>query len=220
MAKEGLLAEVQKTEQEIEVKRSDGGALRAEWEKKDKLRREKERELQKEGKKTAEKRMRMTQIKNIKEMQALQREIDQIKQANSQLEEEVITFMTELEGEGNLLKEKEEELKALEEEWAEKRKESEVQLAEIEQAVVEASKIRRETAARLNGDLIGRYERIFAHRGGRAVVTASGGICEGCHMNIPHQLWNEVIKSEKLNLCPSCHRILYYEPPSAEDKQI
>ncbi|NIO11650.1 MAG: hypothetical protein GTO40_27980 [Deltaproteobacteria bacterium] len=38
-------------------------------------------------------------------------------------------------------------------------------------------------------------------------------------MNIPPQLWNEIIRSEKINLCPSCHRILYYNPPVSDEKQ-
>jgi len=220
IAREELLAEIETREKGIKENRADGGTLRAEWEKKDKLRRDKEKELQDEGRKAAEKRMKMAQIKNIKEMQALQREIDLIKQGNSQLEDELISVLEELEAEGNILKEKEEGLKAMEEEWRGKRQEAEAQLAELDQAVTEASKTRGETASQLNEDLIGRYELIFARRGGIAVVMASGGICQGCHMNIPPQLWNEIIRSDKLILCPSCHRIIYYQPPVSDDKQV
>ena len=219
MAKEELLAEIQTWEKRIVAHKADSGALRSEWEKKDKSRRDKEKELQDEGRKTAEKRMKMAQIKNIKEMQAIQREIDQIKQSNTQLEEELISVLEELEAEGKTLNEKELELKAMEEEWQGKRQAVETQLVELDQAVTEASKTRGETASRLNGDLIGRYEMIFARRGGVAVVMASGGICQGCHMNIPPQLWNEIIRSDKLILCPSCTRILYYIPPVSDDKQ-
>ena len=217
--KNELLKQIRETEEEIQTRRADGGNLRMGWETKDKVRQEKEKQLQEDGKRAADKRMRMAQIKNIKEMQAIQREIEQIKQANAQLEEEVVAAMTELEGEGGILKEKEDELKTLEDAWAEKRKAFDTELAEIEESMVEALKIRQETAARLNGDLIGRYELIFARRGGMAVVTASAGICEGCHMNIPPQLWNEIIKSDKLNHCPSCNRILYYQPTSSEDNR-
>ena len=220
IAREELLAEIETREKGIKENRADGGTLRAEWEKKDKLRRDKEKELQDEGRKAAEKRMKMAQIKNIKEMQALQREIDLIKQGNSQLEDELISVLEELEAEGNILKEKEEGLKAMEEDWRGKRQEAEAQLAELDQAVTEASKTRGETASQLNEDLIGRYELIFARRGGIAVVMASGGICQGCHMNIPPQLWNEIIRSDKLILCPSCHRIIYYQPPVSDDKQV
>jgi hypothetical protein len=66
--------------------------------------------------------------------------------------------------------------------------------------------------------LITRYELIFARRGGTAVVEVTGGICQGCYMNIPPQLWNEIIRSEKVNLCPSCQRILYYKPAMEQEK--
>ena len=57
---------------------------------KEKQRQEKDRVLQEEAKKAMDKRMRMNRIKNIKELQALQREIDQIRQNNGLLEEELI----------------------------------------------------------------------------------------------------------------------------------
>jgi len=67
---------------------------------------------------------------------------------------------------------------------------------------------------------MGQYELIFARRGGKAVVAVSDGICKECHMNIPPQLWNEIIRNDKLNLCPNCHRILYYKLPVPEDNQV
>ncbi|MEK6613553.1 MAG: C4-type zinc ribbon domain-containing protein [Candidatus Binatota bacterium] len=215
-----LLAEIQKKEGEIQAKRADIALLRAEWSEKDKQRQEKEQLLQEESKKATEKRMRMNRIKNIKELQALQREIDQIKLGNSQLEEELIKLMEEAEAYAGTLRAKEEELKQLEAAWREKQGEIEAQVAGIERAVAEASALRQAIATRLNRELIERYELIFSRRGGMAVVTVSDGICQGCYMNIPPQLWNEIIKSEKLILCPSCHRILYSKPTVPNDKQL
>jgi len=215
-----LLAEIQKKEEEIRTKCADIALFRAEWSEKDKQRQEKEQLLQEESKKATEKRMRMNRIKNIKELQALQREIDQIKLGNSQLEEEVIKLLEEAESYASALRAKEEELKQLEAAWREKQGEIEAQVAGIERAVAEASALRQAIATRLNRELIERYELIFSRRGGMAVVTVSDGICQGCYMNIPPQLWNEIIKSEKLILCPSCHRILYSKPTVPNDKQL
>lgn len=215
-----LLAEIQKKEEEIQAKRADIALLRAEWSEKDKQRQEKEQLLQEESNKATEKRMRMNRIKNIKELQALQREIDQIKLGNSQLEEELIKLLEEAEAYASALRAKEEELKQLEAAWREKQGEIEAQVAGIERAVAEASALRQAIATQLNRELIERYELIFSRRGGMAVVTVSDGICQGCYMNIPPQLWNEIIKSEKLILCPSCHRILYSKPTVPNDKQL
>ncbi len=219
-AKAVLLSELQKREVEIEAKKAETAALMSEWKERDKVRQEKEKVLQEEGRKAVEKRMRMTRIKNIKELQALQREIDQIKQGNAQLEEELIKVMEELEACAASLKGKEEELKRAEEERQEGRGVIESKVVGLEQAIAEAATIRKTLAEKLNGDLMKRYDLIFSRRGGTAVVTVSDGICQGCYMNIPPQLWNEIIKSERLNLCPSCHRILYYKPTIPNDKQL
>lgn len=215
-----LLAEIQKREEEAQSKGGEVETLRTEWAAKEKLRQEKEQILQDEGRKAMEKRMRMNRIKNIRELQALQREIDQIKQSNAQLEEELLKVLEELEGVSALLKEKESELNKLDEGWREKRAGIESQVVEIDKAVAAAAVLRGEIAARLDGGLIERYELIFSRRGGTAVVGVSEGICQGCHMNIRPQMWNEIIKSEKIIHCPSCHRILYYSPTVPEDKQL
>jgi predicted nucleic acid-binding Zn-ribbon protein len=213
-----LSAQLHEKEKEIQAHRSEIATLQAEWAERDKERRGKEALLQEDSSKATEKRMRMNRLKNIKELQAVQREIDQIKENNKQREEELITVLEDIEARSALISEKEEELKKLEEEWNGKKGEIETEVARLEQAVMEASTGRQAIAGRLDGDLIQRYELIFSRRGGMAVVTVSGGICQGCYMNIPPQLWNEIIKSETLNLCPSCHRILYHKPDGSNDK--
>ena len=82
----------------------------------------------------------------------------------------------------------------------------------IDAAVSEASTRRQTIASQVTGDLISRYELIFSRRGGTAVVEVAGGICQGCYMNVPPQLWNEIIRNEKVHLCPSCQRILFVKP--------
>ncbi|MBI4529029.1 MAG: hypothetical protein HY695_34970 [Deltaproteobacteria bacterium] len=219
-AKTVLLDEIQKTEGEIQTKRAEIELFRGNWAEKDRLRQGKEKLLQEEGRKTTDKRMRMTRIKNIKELQALQREIDQMKQSNSQLEEELIKLMEETEMSFASLQEKEQELARLEQEWTEKRAEIHSQLTGIEGELAEAAATRRQVAAKLDENLIERYELIFSRRGGTAVVEVSEGICQGCHMNIPYQLLNEILKSDKLIFCPSCHRILYLPETASTEKQL
>jgi len=164
--------------------------------------------------------MRMNRIKNIRELQALQYEVDQIKQANSQNEEELMAILEDLEGRASALKEKDEAIGVLERAWAEEKAGLEARATALDKEVAQSSAGRQTIAAQLNRDLIQRYEMIFSRRGGMAVVAISDGICQGCFMNIPPQLSNEIRKSETLHLCPSCHRILYYKPAVSNDKQI
>lgn len=210
--KQDLLSELAAKEKEIAVKKQEIAALNATLAEKDKLRLEKDRFFQDEGKKAMDKRMRMNRIKNAKELQALQREIDLIRQTNGELEEELIRIMQDVDSVKAQIQAKESEMAVMQEEWRAKQKELEEQIHGIDAAVSEAATRRESIAAQVAGDLISRYELIFSRRGGTAVVEVNAGICQGCFMNIPPQLWNEIIRNEKLHLCPSCQRILFAKP--------
>jgi predicted nucleic acid-binding Zn-ribbon protein len=215
--KQGLLGELQTKETEIAAKKREVESLTALLSEKEKLRRDKERVLQDEGKKVMDKRMRMNRVKNIKELQALQREVDQIKQSNGELEDALIQILVEIDGIKANIKAKEDEMAQILAEWQQKQQEMQSQISGIDRAVSEAATRRQTIASQIAGDLISRYELIFSKRGGTAVVEVAGGICRGCYMNIPPQLWNEIIKSDKVHLCPSCQRILYYKSSAGQE---
>jgi predicted nucleic acid-binding Zn-ribbon protein len=215
--KQGLLSELQAKEREIQAKQKEVDELNAACAEKEKLRADKDRAFQDEGKKAMDKRMRMNRIKNSKELQALQREIDLMRQNNGELEEELIKIMQEIDAIKANIQSKQAEMAALHESWQKQQQELEGQINGIDQAVSEASSRRQSIAANLARDLVSRYELIFSRRGGTAVVEVAGGICQGCFMNIPPQLGNEIIRSDKIHLCPSCQRIVYVKPVPLED---
>jgi uncharacterized protein len=57
--------------------------------------------------------------------------------------------------------------------------------------------------------LLQEYERIFAHRGGVAVVALVAETCQGCHMHLPPQTCLDLQRHARLSFCPHCHRILF-----------
>ena len=216
--KQGLVNELQERERFIQERKQELEALTGDYTAKEKLRQEKDRLLQDDGRKATDKRMRMNRIKNVKELQALQREIDQIRQANGEAEEELLTMMVEIDGVKAEIQTKQEALLAVQQDWQQKQEALQAQISAIDQAVEKASIRRKAIAAEIAADLMSRYELILSRRGGNAVVEVTGGICQGCYMNLPPQLWNELIRSEKVNLCPSCQRIVYYKAPEAQEK--
>ena len=115
--KQGLLSELQTREREIQAKQKEVDALTAACAEKEKLRADKDRVFQDEGKKAMDKRMRMNRIKNSKELQALQREIDLMRQSNGDLEEELIKIMQEIDAIKTSIQGKEAEMAALREAW-------------------------------------------------------------------------------------------------------
>ncbi len=210
--KQGLLGDLEFKQREIQAKKREIDSLTETLSDLEKLRVAKDRVFQDEGKKAMDKRMRVNRIKNVKELQALQREIDLMRQANGELEEELIKIMQQMDTVKAQVQTKEAEMAALNEEWQQQQQALGTQIDGIDRAVTEAASRRQSIAAQITGDLISRYELIFSRRGGTAVVEVNGGICQGCYMNIPPQLSNEIVRSDKVHLCPSCQRILYVRP--------
>ena len=208
--------EIERCEGEIAGLAAEVKSLRDAWQERDAVRRTKEQTVLDANRKATDKRMRMSQIKSIKELQALQREIGAIKESNAIVEEELIEVMTDMEEQEAVLKQKETELTDRRNDWNERKGPLQGEIAEIEAKIDKTREARNNTAARLNDDLMGKYELLFDRRGGTAVVSVSSAMCRACFMNIPPQLWNDVLRNERVNLCPSCQRILFYNPPAPE----
>ena len=69
-----------------------------------------------------------------------------------------------------------------------------------------------EIKGKISADLLRKYEQIRGIRRGLAVVSCWKEVCDGCHMSIPPQLYNELQKSKTtLYTCPNCNRFLYWE---------
>src|SRR4029077_9346276 len=68
----------------------------------------------------------------------------------------------------------------------------------------------------VDGDLCRKYEMIFSRRGGVAVVEVREGTCQGCRMRVPPQLYNQIKRNDQVFLCPSCQRMLHWQPLQEE----
>lgn len=211
------LNEIERFEGEIARLAVEVKTLKEAWEDKEGVRKAREQTIHDANRKATDKRMRMSQIKNLRELQALQREIGAIRESNAIVEEELIEVMTDLEAQEGVLRQKEDELTDLRNDWNEKKGPLQEQIAEIDQQIDQKREARDATASRLRDDLMGKYELLFDRRG-TAVVAVSSAICQACYMNIPPQLWNDVLRNERVNLCPSCQRILFYNPPAPEQE--
>ena len=163
-------------------------------------------------------RMRLSRIRNNMEYLALQREIDMGKEANQQLEEEILTVMENLEAVGPRLAEAQGVLQGLEEQVGVAVEGRRSQAEELRLGLA-AERSRRDALAQgMDPALRSKYEQIFERRGGTAVVEVRQEICLGCHMNVPPQLFNELQRLRTIHQCPNCHRILYWRPEGASDE--
>ena len=154
---------------------------------------------------------KLNQITNAREYNAIEKEQDTLKKTRATIEEEhqrLAESVREYEAD---VSEKEAKANELRQVIA---GEEDAIRQEAERAEGRAKTLEEERN-RLKKDLprptVARYDFIAKRRPGLVVVPARDGVCTGCNMMLPPQLFNEVQRATKLIQCPSCQRILFHE---------
>ncbi|MEO2168251.1 MAG: C4-type zinc ribbon domain-containing protein [bacterium] len=182
-------------------------------------RRELEALLQEEGRRVMDRRMRLDRIRNERELEAAQGEIDSLSESRSRHEDELLAMMEQDETVEGGLEEAEGALKELDSGARQKQASAESRRAKLNEEITAEATERERTAALLPESLRIRYERIFTRRAGLAVVRARNGNCTGCKMQIPPQLYNEILRCEDVHACPDCQRILFWQEETEADRE-
>ena len=171
-----------------------------------------ERELAEVEDRMKDRRMRLQRIRSEKELQATQREIDNLKGRITELEERELQVLEETETLGAELSAAEKNLREGEQALELERAALIAREAALVGEIDRDSAARKELAQNLDEEMMRRYELLFARRGGVAVVPVRDGTCQGCHMHVPPQLFNQILRGEQVFDCPSCKRILFALP--------
>ena len=154
---------------------------------------------------------RLFAIKTHKEYEALQKEMTDTKKENLEIEDRTISVMAEIEETEEALAEEKENYATLKEQYAREIAEKEKKIEELEVSRKPAEREKSEILSTIDPKILPLYERIFK-RNGRALALAENEKCTSCNMNIPPQLYNEILKQTQLVQCPSCKKILYTSP--------
>jgi len=91
-------------------------------------------------------------------------------------------------------------------------------ISEITKAYEIKKQEKKKMVSLINPEIHTLYERI-RRRNGVVIVQARNELCTGCNMNIPPQLFNEVLTSKRMIQCPNCQRILYCEETTEGEVQ-
>jgi hypothetical protein len=160
---------------------------------------------------------RIKRIKTNKEFLALQREIDLAKKRKADIEEQILTIMDKMEKRSS---ERERIRVSFETDRVildERKERIAGQIRELEAVLVEYQGKDKKLRKTVDPSLLSKYDRIKQGKKGLAVVECHDGVCKGCHMHIQPQLYNELVRGDRLIICPSCQRILYVKPSDGED---
>lgn len=152
----------------------------------------------------------MDAVKTNKEYQSLLKEIQDIEEKNSLIEDEMLAGLEHMEdGEKNVLKLKEEmalmekkvtEQKAIVTEKAEALKQRQAELEQQFNIQIKA----------VDAEILKTYKSVKLRVGAIAIVPVHNAVCKGCHLNLPPQMYNELHRQDSLKFCPHCHRMIYW----------
>jgi len=162
---------------------------------------------------------RIKKIKTNKEYLALQREIDLAKKRKADIEEQLLNIMDRIEKKAS---ERERIQKSFDADRVildEKKGKLLEQMEELQAVVKDYKGKDQKLRASVDKSLLSKYDRIRQSKKGLAIVECSDGVCKGCHMHIPPQLYNELVRGDKLIACPACQRMLYIPEGSSSAEE-
>ncbi len=159
---------------------------------------------------------KLSSVSTNKEYRAALKEIEELDRNRSLFEDKALELMEQveqLEGEIGAAAKGLEELKKRTE--ADKRA-IQQEMKNLDECLDDLVKEREQLCAKVDRELLSRYNMLRERRGGLAVSPVICGVCQTCHMGIPPQKFNELIRGDSLMSCPNCQRIIYW----GEDEKL
>ena len=201
--------------EELETRRNEEEAAVKAIEEKTKANqvKRKQRELDLSSKEEGIKKLQaqLYQLKTNKEYQTMQHEIEGQKADNSRIEDEILMLMEDAETlDKELVKEKALFAEA-EKHLIEDKKKIEAEISSLDGEISNLEAQRKEISALVDKKVLAHYEKVLANRDGLALAAVKSHSCQGCFMNLPPQVINEIKMGDKIVTCESCARILYIE---------
>lgn len=151
---------------------------------------------------------RLKEIKTQKEYQAVSKEISMARKMKTELEDQLLQKIGQIEELRGEIAEREGNLAQLEENVSSQQAEVQGKIDALEKDVAGDRTSREEKVRSLPANIVKRYGTLRELRRGIAVVEARDGNCLGCNMNLPPQLYNTLFRGNELITCPHCQRIL------------
>lgn len=170
-----------------------------------------ETDLQVNNTKAVKSQEKLKLVKTNKEYQSSLKEIDEIKAINSKIEDEMLQYLEKIETSEKNIIEKKESYAILAERL---KQEKDIIILESEQGrkkVAQLGEKWKTISKKIDPKLLEKFSVVKEMVSGRAIAAVKNAVCLGCNMQIPPQAYNELQRTERLEFCPHCQRIIYWE---------
>lgn len=201
---------IRRIEEQLMKAKAALDAVTAETDRMTKLRRQQERELEEVTDQLKKRQSRLFEIKTNQEYSAVLKEIEGLKHKVSVLEEAILVLLDQIEVELKARAEEERRVRSSEAEALRDTQRKEAELRQLRGRLSELQGARKGRSKNVESSLLQQYLRLLKSRAGLAVAPVRDGSCEGCHVALTPQLYNEVRRNEEILTCERCGRILYW----------
>ncbi len=172
--------------------------------------RETEAEIQMNEQRIKKSSERLKEVKTNREYLALQREIDDGKKRKEELETLLLKYLEQQESADKILTEQQADFEQLVEKIKSDKKNIDKK-GQSHRKLLKKYKLQKENIGKdLDPELLKLFNEIAKSNGGLVVAPVKDEVCMGCFMNIPPQLYIDVLRGKSLVMCPQCNRILYH----------
>lgn len=148
-------------------------------------------------------------ITNPKELAGLEQELDYLERRQSDVEDETLERMAEVEEKEESLVETRVDLERMEREWEARRDELRQRAEELRSRLTSLQRERERALLEVSEGDLSIYLDLRRRKGGEAIALVEDGICQGCRVALPTGLVQKVHRGEDLVYCGSCRRILH-----------
>jgi uncharacterized protein len=158
----------------------------------------------------SETRLMSGQVRNPKELAALQESIEALRRQHVHVENEGVEALLQLEETTAELVRARSALQSVEAKWRAEQSDLLQEEAKLKKLFIQCKKQRETLAAALGDTLLARYDDLRQRKAGVAVATIERNLCTACHVQVPTGVASTA-RNQSGNpvLCPSCGRILY-----------
>ncbi len=159
--------------------------------------------------KIAKSKEKLASVKTNKEYQALLKEIEDLKTANSTLEDQMLEILEQSDNAETQIRDKKQAFETAKIRVAEE-KAGIAMTAEQDRSRLAGLQADYQTVlGSVNPDILKAFRSVRSRIGNLAIAKVEDAVCAGCHMNVPPQMYNELQRFESLMYCPQCQRIIY-----------
>lgn len=169
-----------------------------------------EQEIEDDTMKVRKSKNKLMMVGNTREYHAMMREMDSLEKLNRMREEEKMALAEELAVQDQALSTLAGDVAAQEADIAEKRAGLDERLEAGRKRLEKLNKQRQTAGKAVPPPILGRYELIRSRLANPVIVSVTAGICSGCNIAIPPQVYNDLQKGQQIISCPNCQRLMFW----------